>query len=111
MKIEPAGWRQGGLAVPGDTSISHHAVLIGAIADGETVIEGFGRSADTESTIGAARALGAEVVEDGDVMRITGAGLRGLREPGGAIDCGNAGTLARLLAGILAGQQGRRFQL
>ena len=51
MKIEPAASVQGGLAVPGDKSISHRAVLIGAIADGETVIEGFGRSADTESTI------------------------------------------------------------
>ena len=44
-------------------------------------------------------------------MRVAGAGLRGLREPAGPIDCGNAGTLARLLAGILAGQDGKRFEL
>ena len=72
MRIEPAASLQGGLAVPGDKSISHRAVLIGAIADGETVVEGFGRSADTESTIGAARALGAEVGEGGDTVRVTG---------------------------------------
>jgi len=111
MKIEPAASLQGGLAVPGDKSISHRAVLIGAIADGETVVEGFGRSADTESTIAAARALGAEVGEGGDTVRVTGVGLRGLREPDGPIECGNAGTLARLVAGILAGQEGKRFHL
>jgi 3-phosphoshikimate 1-carboxyvinyltransferase len=111
MRVEPAASLQGGIAVPGDKSISHRAVLLGAVADGETVIEGFGRSADTESTIAAVRALGAEVGEGGDAVRITGVGLRGLREPKGPIDCGNAGTLARLVAGILAGQDGQRFEL
>src|SRR4051812_41339393 len=111
MKIEPAGSLQGGVAVPGDKSISHRAVLIGAIADGESVIEGFGDSADTESTVAAVRALGVEVGEDGDAVHVAGAGLRGLREPAAAIDCGNAGTLARLVAGILAGQEGKRFEL
>jgi 3-phosphoshikimate 1-carboxyvinyltransferase len=111
MRVEPAASVQGGVAVPGDKSISHRAVLIGAVADGESVIEGFGRSADTESTIAAARALGVEVGEDGDTVRVAGVGLRGLREPGEPIDCGNAGTLVRLLAGILAGQEGERFEL
>ena len=67
------------------------------------MIEGFGRSADTESTIAAVRALGVEVGEGGDVVRVAGAGLRGLRSA--TIDCGNAGTLARLLPGLLAGQE------
>jgi 3-phosphoshikimate 1-carboxyvinyltransferase len=111
MRIEPAASVQGGIAVPGDKSISHRAVLLGAVADGESVIEGFGRSADTESTIAAVRALGAEVGEGGDTVRVAGVGLRGLREPDGPIDCGNAGTLVRLVAGILAGQEGRRFEL
>ncbi len=111
MRIEPAASLQGGIAVPGDKSISHRAVLIGAVADGESVIEGFGRSADTESTIAAVRALGAEVGESGDTVRVRGVGLRGLREPAAPIDCGNAGTLARLLPGILAGQEGKRFEL
>lgn len=109
MKIEPASSVQGGVSVPGDKSVSHRAVLLGAVAEGETVIEGFGRSADTESTLAAVRALGVEVGEGGDVVRVQGAGLRGLRPA--AVDCGNAGTLARLLPGLLAGQDGRRFEL
>ena len=111
MRVDPAGSVQGGIAVPGDKSISHRAVLLGAIADGETVIEGFGRSADTESTVTAVRALGVEGGEGGDVVRVSGVGLRGLREPEGPVDCGNAGTLVRLVAGILAGQGGKRFEL
>jgi 3-phosphoshikimate 1-carboxyvinyltransferase len=111
MRIDPAASVQGGIAVPGDKSISHRAVLLGAIAEGESVIEGFGRSADTESTIAAVRALGAEVGEGGDTVRVSGVGLRGLREPDQPVDCGNAGTLVRLVAGILAGQEGKRFEL
>jgi 3-phosphoshikimate 1-carboxyvinyltransferase len=111
MKVRPASSVQGGVALPGDKSVSHRAVLIGAIADGESRIAGFGRSGDTESTIAAVRALGVEVEEEGDRLRIAGAGLQGLRAPGGPIDCGNAGTLARLLPGILAGQQGQQFEL
>jgi 3-phosphoshikimate 1-carboxyvinyltransferase len=110
--VAPAGSVVGHIAVPGDKSISHRAVLFGAIAEGETRIRGFGRSADTESTIAAVRALGVEVVEeDEDTLVVHGVGLRGLRSPGGAIDCENAGTLVRLLAGILAGQEGEEFEL
>jgi len=105
--IEPAAAVVGHIGVPGDKSISHRAVLIGAICEGETRIEGFGRSADTESTVGAARALGAEVVdEDVDVLVVRGVGLHGLRPPAAPIDCGNAGTLLKLLMGLLAGQEG-----
>jgi 3-phosphoshikimate 1-carboxyvinyltransferase len=110
-KVEPAGAVIGHIAVPGDKSISHRAVLIGALADGETHVRGFGRSADTESTIAAARALGVEVEESADdELVVHGSGLRGLRTPDEPIDCGNAGTLIRLLTGILAGQKGR-FEL
>jgi 3-phosphoshikimate 1-carboxyvinyltransferase len=111
MRVEPATSVQGGVAVLGDKSISHRVVLLAAIADGESRIDGFGRSGDTESTIAAVRALGVAVEEDGGELRIRGSGLRGLRPPGEAIDCGNAGTLVRLLAGLLAGQDGRRFEL
>lgn len=111
MRIEPAVSVQGGVSVPGDKSISHRAVLLGAVADGESVVTGFGRSDDTESTVAAVRALGVGVDEDRDTLRITGAGLRGLRSPSAPIDCGNAGTLARLLPGILAGQRGQQFEL
>ncbi|HKP19777.1 MAG TPA: hypothetical protein VJT84_14975, partial [Gaiellaceae bacterium] len=111
MRVEPAASVQGGVALPGDKSISHRAVLIGAIGDGETRIAGFGHSGDTGSTIAAVRALGVEVEEAGDDVRIDGRGLRGLQAPAQPIDCGNAGTLVRLLTGILAGQSGQRFEL
>ncbi len=112
MRIEPVPALQGHIAVPGDKSVSHRAVLIGAICEGDTRIAGFGRSADTESTIAAVRALGVTVDElDVDTITVHGVGLRGLRAPDGPIDCGNAGTLVRLLAGILAGQDGREFEL
>jgi 3-phosphoshikimate 1-carboxyvinyltransferase len=111
VKVAPAAALRGHIAVPGDKSISHRAVLLGAIADGETSVRGFGRSQDTEATIGAVRALGATVHDDEvDALRIEGVGLRGLRDPGEPIDCGNSGTTIRLLAGILAGEPGR-FEL
>jgi 3-phosphoshikimate 1-carboxyvinyltransferase len=110
--VAPASSVGGHIAVPGDKSISHRAVLVAAISEGETRIAGFGRSADTEATVRAVRALGVQVEEESvDELRVAGVGLRGLREPEGPIDCGNSGTLMRLLAGILAGQHGRRFEL
>jgi 3-phosphoshikimate 1-carboxyvinyltransferase len=110
--VEPAPRLVGHLAVPGDKSISHRAVLIGALCDGETRITGFGRSADTEATLGAVRALGIDVYEHGaDTLRVFGKGLDGIVPSGGPIDCANAGTLVRLIAGILAGQEGKAFEL
>jgi 3-phosphoshikimate 1-carboxyvinyltransferase len=107
MRIEPAATLRGHIAVPGDKSISHRAVLLGAIGEGETSVRGFGRSGDTEATVAAVRALGVLVHEDDvDTLRVEGAGLRGLRESGEPIDCGNSGTTLRLLAGVLAGQRG-----
>lgn len=104
MKIEPATSLDGHFALPGDKSISHRALLLGAVSDGDTVIRGFGHSADTDSTLGAVRALGAEVGEGGGQLSVHGVGLHGLRSA--EIDCGNAGTLARLLPGLLAFQNG-----
>ena len=112
MKIEPATAIVGHIAVPGDKSISHRAVMIGAVSEGEATVRGFGRSADTEATIAAVRALGVEVYEHGrETLRVFGKGLDGLRSPGAPIDCANAGTLVRLIAGILAGQLGEEFEL
>src|ERR687891_1223989 len=112
MQVEPAVSLRGDLAVPGDKSISHRAVLLGAVADGDSDITGFGASEDTLATASAMRALGASVEVDGERVRVRGVGLRGLRPPadGAPIDCGNAGTLMRLLPGLLAGQEGR-FEL
>jgi 3-phosphoshikimate 1-carboxyvinyltransferase len=96
------------VAVPGDKSISHRAVLLAALAEGETAVRGFGRSSDTEATVDAMRALGVEVEDVAeDELLLRGVGLRGLRWTAHPVDCGNAGTLMRLLAGVLAGQRGR----
>lgn len=112
MRIDPADRVGGTVVVPGDKSISHRAVLVAALCDGETLIRGFGRSADTEATVGAVRALGVQVDEPArDTLVVHGGGLHGLRAPAHPIDCANAGTLVRLLAGILAGQAGQEFEL
>jgi 3-phosphoshikimate 1-carboxyvinyltransferase len=112
MRIEPVPALVGHVAVPGDKSISHRAILVAAVCEGKTVISGFGRSADTEATVAAVSALGADVAEeDVDTLRVGGVGLHGLREPDAPVDCANAGTLMRLLAGLLAGQSGRRYGL
>jgi 3-phosphoshikimate 1-carboxyvinyltransferase len=111
VKVEPGVALAGVISVPGDKSISHRSVLLGAISDGEVRVTGFGRSGDTESSIAAVRAMGVEVVEeDVDTIRVQGVGLRGLVAPAEPIDCGNSGTTVRLIAGILVGQSGR-FEL
>ena len=107
MKVEPAASVRGAIAVPGNKGTSQRAVLLGALTEGESEIRGFGRAADTESAISVVRQLGAAVDGDGEVVRVAGVGLRGLRAPDGPLDCGNAGTVLRLTTGILAGQEGR----
>jgi 3-phosphoshikimate 1-carboxyvinyltransferase len=105
VKIEPAAALVGHVQVPGDKSISHRAVLLGAIGEGETRVVGFGRSADTMATVAAMRTLGAGVDEVGeDELVVDGVGLRGLEA--GTVDCANAGTLMRLLLGVLVAQRG-----
>ena len=111
MRVEPAVSVIGHAGVPGDKSISHRAVMFGALGEGETVVRGFGRGGDTEATVHAMRALGAGVDDvSADELVVHGVGLRGLRPPEGPVDCENAGTLIRLVAGVLAGQEGR-FEL
>lgn len=103
--VEAGGSIRGQFRVPGDKSISHRAVMLGALAEGETRISGLLEGEDVLATLGAFRAMG--VAADGPVngeLRIRGCGLRGLRAPEAAIDCGNSGTSMRLLTGILAGQ-------
>jgi 3-phosphoshikimate 1-carboxyvinyltransferase len=108
MRIEPAASVEGAIAVPGVKGISQRAVLLGALTDGESEISGFGRAADSEAAISVVRGLGAEVEDEGgETVRVRGLGLRGLREPEGPLDCGNAGTVLRLASGLLAGQDGR----
>jgi 3-phosphoshikimate 1-carboxyvinyltransferase len=107
MKIEPASALVGAAAVPGVKGISQRAVLLAAVAEGESRISGFGRADDTLSAIEVVRACGVSVTDNGDDdIRVQGVGLRGLRAPDGPIDCGNAGTVLRLTCGLLAGQRG-----
>lgn len=105
LQIKPARTLRGTVAVPGDKSISHRAVMLGALAEGETVIENFLPGEDCLSTIDCFRKLGVEITgpEDG-VVRVRGCGLYGLAEPKDILDAGNSGTTMRLMLGILAGQ-------
>lgn len=90
------------MTIPGDKSISHRALMFGAMAVGETRITGLLEGEDVLRTASAMRALGAEVVQDGAIWRVAGRGVGGLVEPADVLDMGNSGTAARLLAGILA---------
>ena len=93
----------GSLAVPGDKSISHRALMFGALAIGETRIQGLLEGEDVLRTAAAMRALGAIVTPDGPgAWRVAGRGVGGLAEPSDVLDMGNSGTAARLLAGMLA---------
>lgn len=93
----------GDIAVPGDKSISHRALLFGALADGETTITGFLASEDTRATAGCLRAMGVQI-DEADTVRVQGVGLDGLSAPTTGLWAGNSGTTTRLLLGILAGQ-------
>lgn len=102
--ISPSSRAAGRVIVPGDKSISHRYAMLAALADGESVISGYSRGADCAATLACVRALGVIVNDAGDKIVIRGRGMRGLRQPGVALDAGNSGTTVRLLSGILAGQ-------
>jgi 3-phosphoshikimate 1-carboxyvinyltransferase len=97
----------GSLEVPGDKSISHRYAMLAALAEGPSEITHFSAAADCRSTLDCLSRLGAKIVAKGDTVRITGAGLGGLRKSRRALDAGNSGTTMRLLAGILSGQEFR----
>jgi 3-phosphoshikimate 1-carboxyvinyltransferase len=104
--VDPlAGDLAGRVRVPGDKSIGHRAVMLGAISSGVVEVTGLSQGADNGSTLAAIEQLGVAVERVGlDSLKIHGRGLRGLIAPRAALDCGNAGTGMRLLCGILAGQ-------
>jgi len=102
--IEPGLCPRGTTRPPGDKSISHRALLLAAIADGESRISNLPAGDDVASTASCLRQLGCDVELAAGRARVQGMGLRGLRAPHGVLDCGNSGTTMRLLAGILAGQ-------
>ena len=92
----------GTIRVPGDKSISHRALILSSLADGESRIRGILESEDVHSTAGALRTLGVRVPELSSDFRLTGSGIRGLAQPRSALDCGNSGTTTRLMAGVVA---------
>ncbi len=104
FRVAPGGSLHGRLRVPGDKSISHRAVMLGALAEGTTRVTGFLRGEDTLATLAAFRAMGVDAREEGGRLEIEGVGLHGLRAPAGPLDLGNSGTAMRLLCGVLAGQ-------
>ncbi|HLO49543.1 MAG TPA: 3-phosphoshikimate 1-carboxyvinyltransferase [Kamptonema sp.] len=101
---------QGSIRVPGDKSISHRALMLGAIASGETTIEGLLLGEDPRSTAKCFSLMGAEIsVLNAELVRVKGFGLGELREPADLLDAGNSGTTMRLMIGILASHPGRFF--
>ena len=104
MKIKKQTGLRGTLTVPGDKSISHRAVMFGALAKGTTRITHFLEGADCLSTISCFRKMGIEIERNQDQILVHGKGLHGLQAPSGILDVGNSGTTTRLISGILAGQ-------
>lgn len=104
MNITKSAGLRGELAIPGDKSISHRAIMFGALADGTTEITNFLQGADCLSTISCFQAMGVDIENTTDRVLIHGAGLHGLKAPSQMLDVGNSGTTTRLISGILAGQ-------
>lgn len=95
---------RGEIDVPGDKSISHRAVMFGALAEGKTTIEHFLTGEDCLSTISCFKKMGVDIQLDGDTVTVNGKGINGLEEPSDILDVGNSGTTTRLMLGILAGR-------
>ena len=101
---------QGCIRVPGDKSISHRALMLGAIAEGETQIQGLLLGEDPRSTAACFRALGAEISElNTELVKVQGIGLGNFQEPIDVLDAGNSGTTMRLMLGLLASHPGRFY--
>lgn len=104
--IEPSAVTGGRITVPGDKSISHRALMLGAIAEGRSTISGFLAGEDCLATLAALRAMGVSVEQRGATdYAVDGAGLHGLKAPTADIDLGNSGTAMRLFAGLLCAQE------
>lgn len=103
--IKKIGNAKGEITVPGDKSISHRGIMLGALADGTGEISGFLNGADCISTISCFRNMGITIEHSGKNVRIFGNGINGLKAPEKVLYTGNSGTTTRLLTGILAGQK------
>ena len=104
MEIKKNTGLKGEMTVPGDKSISHRAVMLGSIAKGDTEIHNFLQGADCLSTISCFQQMGVSIENKGEVVVVHGNGLHGLKKPGAVLNCGNSGTTARLISGILCAQ-------
>ena len=104
MEIKKLNNLHGELTIPGDKSISHRAVMFGALAQGTTRITHFLEGADCLSTISCFQAMGIQIQKNKDEVLVHGQGLHGLKAPKDILDVGNSGTTTRLISGILAGQ-------
>ncbi len=103
--ISPSALSGGSISVPGDKSVSHRALMFGAIAEGTTRIEGLLAGEDCLATLAALQALGVSIERPTDTSAVVhGVGMHGLEAPGGDLDLGNSGTAMRLFAGLLAAQ-------
>ena len=104
MKLKYIHPLKGEITIPGDKSISHRAVMFGALSKGTTEVTNFLQGADCLSTIDCFRRLGVEIENTTDKILVHGKGLHGLKKPDSILDVGNSGTTTRLISGILAGQ-------
>ena len=104
LTITPGRALTGTMTVPGDKSVTHRAIILTSLAEGESRLSSYCRGEDCLNTMRAFQALGIQIEEQPDVLRVQGKGMWGLREADAPIDCGNSGTGTRLLAGLLAGQ-------
>jgi 3-phosphoshikimate 1-carboxyvinyltransferase len=101
-RVRRAAAVRGAVDLPGDKSISHRALLLAALAEGESTILGRAAGEDQDSMVRCLRALGVEIDDGPDGTRVRGVGLRGMRSPAAALDCGNSGATMRFLTGTLA---------
>lgn len=104
MKLKYIHPLKGEITIPGDKSISHRAVMFGALSKGTTEVTNFLQGADCLSTIDCFRRLGVEIENTTNKILVHGKGLHGLKKPDSILDVGNSGTTTRLISGILAGQ-------
>ncbi|MCS5712024.1 3-phosphoshikimate 1-carboxyvinyltransferase [Candidatus Berkiella aquae] len=104
LVVSPGGTLRGETTIPGDKSISHRALILGALAQGPTIIEGFLASEDCLATLNILQLLGVNITWQNTQLIVNGQGLDALREPLDVLDCGNSGTSMRLLAGLLSAQ-------
>jgi len=104
LTITPGRVLTGTMTVPGDKSVTHRAIILTSLAEGESKLSSYCRGEDCLNTMRAFQALGIHIDEQPDVLRVHGKGMWGLREADAPIDCGNSGTGTRLLTGLLAGQ-------